>query len=179
MDGRRMGFLSRLGVGFSTLKVVFWQSLRLRLAVWALARDTAMMMLSNESLVRSLEHHLGALECIMLFGSRADGSADADSDIDLACAAALPLARDRLTDARQALMAETGLGVDLIDLRDLSLSPILLREAVTKGAVLKDSTGAAVFERLTVILREYEDFRRRRAIVEDGLVAALANHATA
>ena len=162
----------------STLKAYFWQLEGLQLALRNNSGDSVGMMLSHRALVQTLERHLGDLECVVLFGSRADGTANNDSDIDLAVAAARPLTAANLAKAQKAMMGETGLGVDVIDLRDLSLSPILLREAITRGITLQDATGCAVFERLAVIMREYEDFRRCRALVEDGLVAGLAHHAT-
>jgi predicted nucleotidyltransferase len=132
------------------------------------------MMINTAQLIECLERQLGVLHCVVLFGSQGAGTSYAESDIDLAVSAAIPLEKSALMQARMSLMAETGLGVDIVDLRDLSQSTVLLREAVTTGQVLKDTDGHSFFDRMAVILREYEDFRHRRADVERGFLQRLA-----
>jgi len=92
-----------------------------------------------DAIRRVLEHH-PELEMAIAFGSVADGSARADSDLDLAVSAGEPLSTDARITLIEELAAATGRPVDLIDLS--RAGEPLLGEIVTRGQRLAGSDEA-------------------------------------
>lgn len=75
-----------------------------------------------------------AIEIGLVFGSFAQGSETARSDIDVGVAASQPLTANQRLGLLDALAETTGRTVDLIDLR--RAGPLLLTQALTKGTYL-------------------------------------------
>ncbi|GIK47485.1 MAG: nucleotidyltransferase domain-containing protein [Hyphomonadaceae bacterium] len=96
-----------------------------------------------------------------LFGSAADGSARADSDVDLAVYAGPPIDRARLLDLQEALAKALSRDVDLIDLA--AASTILQVQAIGEGRLVDapDPQAAALFE--LRVMRDYQELKARRA----------------
>lgn len=92
-----------------------------------------------EAVQEVLEQH-PELETAIAFGSVADGSARADSDLDLAVSAGEPLSTDARITLIEELAAATGRPVDLIDLS--RAGEPLLGEIVTRGKRLAGSDEA-------------------------------------
>ena len=74
------------------------------------------------------------IELGFVFGSFAQGTETARSDIDVGVAASRPLTTSQRLDLLDALADSTGRTVDLVDLR--LAGPLLLTEALTKGVCL-------------------------------------------
>jgi predicted nucleotidyltransferase len=109
-----------------------------------------------------LEERVG-IDALWLFGSRAVGAANQDSDIDLAVLLRQPVPPLELLEARSELSAELGCDVDVIDLD--RASPILVMQVLRNGRLLLDRSPE---RRLTLTAHApgwYEDVRivRREA----------------
>ncbi|WP_035479566.1 type VII toxin-antitoxin system MntA family adenylyltransferase antitoxin [Aliagarivorans marinus] len=92
------------------------------------------MKISYEDLVSLIRASFPQTRLIYLFGSQADGSATANSDIDLAIL--LPEKLDPIArfDLQESLAIAAGLDVDLVDL--LSASTVMQHQIIYKGVVL-------------------------------------------
>ena len=98
------------------------------------------------------------LRLALLFGSRAEGRAGADSDVDLAVLAARPLASAEIIELVRDIASAVGLGVDIVDLHDLP-QPVTA-EALGGRRLLGDDTAFA--ETVARNAAMYEDFGRLR-----------------
>ena len=100
--------------------------------------------------LRLLLDRVPGVQAVYLFGSHADGSARPDSDLDLAVLAAAPLDPLDRWHAQEALAAEAGVDVDLVDLR--SASTVMRAEVLRSGRVLLDldPTARAFWETWTM-----------------------------
>ena len=110
------------------------------------------------------------IELGLVFGSFAEGSETARSDIDVGIVASRPLPSSERMDLLDALAAATGRTVDLVDLR--VAGPLLLTQALTKGVVLTRQRPATLAELITKmwglnadympLVRRIQATRRRR-----------------
>ena len=116
--------------------------------------------------LRPLLDRVADVVAVYAFGSRAEGTAHAGSDLDLAVLAARPLdAVDRF-EAQEALAAALGLDVDLVDLR--SASTVMRAEVLRTGRVLHDAGPVARAFWETAALSAYALLNEeRRGILED------------
>ena len=89
-------------------------------------------------------------QAVYAFGSRADGTARAASDLDLAVLAPAPLDAVARWEAQEALAAALGVDVDLVDLR--SASTVMRAEVLRSGRVVLDAdpTARAFWETWTM-----------------------------
>lgn len=87
--------------------------------------------LSDSTIVTAVREVLPAAQSVTVFGSRADGSARADSDLDLAVL--LPGRADvvGLWEAGEEIARRLNVDVDLIDLR--AASTVMQHQIVTTG----------------------------------------------
>ena len=121
-----------------------------------------------EAIAERLDRRFG-LDALWLFGSEARGSAGRSSDVDLAC-----LFRRRpsvldLIEAREALEALLGRGVDLVDLE--RASPILVMQVLRNGRLLADSSPGRRHRFTATAPSRYEDLRLVRREAELALLA--------
>lgn len=93
----------------------------------------------HEDLVQCLETE-GDIQLAVIFGSIAAGSADPDSDLDIAVDAGRPLGSERRMALIDKLARETGRPVDLIDLQQVG-EP-LLGEIIAGGTRVLGSNEA-------------------------------------
>lgn len=108
-----------------------------------------------ESLVAEILRDFPRISLAILFGSMATGRADAESDFDIAVAAAKPLTVDEKMMLVERLAVQFGRPVDLVDLKQVS-EPLL-------GQILRHGRKVAGSERhyaelLTRHLFEQADF---------------------
>ncbi len=122
-------------------------------------------------ILATLQTALPSLLAVYLFGSHAQGTADADSDIDLAVLIAGKLDPLQLWELAQTLAQEVGCEVDLIDLR--AASTVMQYQIITTGKRLweKDAQ-AALYE--SAILSEKTALDTARA----GLLADIQREGT-
>ena len=116
--------------------------------------------------LRPLLDRVPDVQAVYAFGSRAEGAARPDSDLDLAVLAARPLDPVDRFDVQEAVAAALGLDVDLVDLR--SASTVMRVEVLRTGQVIHDvdPTARAFFE--TRVLSAYALLNEeRRGILED------------
>ena len=94
-------------------------------------------------------------EAVYLFGSRADGRARDDSDLDIAVLGAAPLSPLRRFEMQRELSALLGHDVDLVDL--FAATTVLRLEVVTRGKLLyrRDADRTLDFE--ARVLGEYAE----------------------
>jgi len=86
-------------------------------------------------------HEFPEVEFVALFGSRAEGVARMDSDVDLAIAGTASLSLGQMNSLREALVVALGLPVDLIDL--MSVEGPVLHEALSRGRIVKGRNSPA------------------------------------
>jgi len=89
----------------------------------------------RELLRRVLSQYPDVRLCI-IFGSAATGRLGHDSDLDIAVAAAWPLAASRRLELIEAFSASTNREIDLIDLT--TASGLILKQALSKGVILQN-----------------------------------------
>ena len=97
-------------------------------------------MMPNPTILPKLKHALKAwpeLELALLFGSHAQGKAQADSDMDIAVQMAQPLSADQKINMIETLACEFGCPVDIIDLRTAGVT--LQAEIVATGVLIQGS----------------------------------------
>jgi len=87
--------------------------------------------MNQEALLAELHARLPCLLAIYFFGSRAEGAAGPDSDLDIAILNDGPLDPVDLWDLASGLAEIAGCPVDLVDLR--SASTVLQYQVLTKG----------------------------------------------
>ena len=98
-----------------------------------------------------------------LYGSHAEGHANALSDIDIALLMRDGLAKERLWKLEDALAADVGraLRTDNVDLIVLNLAPLRIRyEVITRGEVLYSADDGARADSESYSLRRYWDFKK-------------------
>jgi predicted nucleotidyltransferase len=125
--------------------------------------------------IELLRQEAPGLVSVYLFGSYAAGLARADSDVDLAIYAGLPLARERVISLSLDLAALLRRDVDLVD---LAAAPTILQmQAIAEGQQLAayDAREAALFE--VRVMRDYQDLKERRAGIEADIAARGRVHA--
>lgn len=116
--------------------------------------------------VETIRHHVPGCVAIYLFGSRAAGTPNRDSDVDLAVLARSPLEENSRWQLAQTLAISLGCDVDLIDL--LRASSVLRARVIDSGKLLFESD---VSERSEFEARALSDYARlneeRRGILAD------------
>lgn len=120
---------------------------------------------SRQRLVAVLRERLPTLLAVYLFGSRANGNAGVDSDLDLAVLVAGKLDPVARWELAQDLAGLAGCDVDLVDLR--AASTVMQYQVITTGLRLwhKDSQ-APLYE--SFILSEKTELDEARAgVLED------------
>lgn len=128
--------------------------------------------MNYEALAAHLRAHLPNLLAVYLFGSRADGTAGPQSDLDLAILNDGPLDPVALWELTSDLAEIAGCPVDLVDLR--AASTVLQYQVITKGIRLwTRDVQAGIYE--AFILSEKTALDSMRAgliddIVKDGRV---------
>jgi uncharacterized protein len=95
----------------------------------------------NRLIVDHLRHALGEVVAVYRFGSTAQDTATAASDIDIAVLAREPLPAAQRFDLQEALAGQVGCDVDLLDLA--VASPVMAVQVVTKGRILHDGDADA------------------------------------
>ena len=120
--------------------------------------------------IRELRSQLtGCLEsrseviAVYLYGSHAEGRANALSDMDIGVLARDGLARERLWEIEDALAADLGraLRTDNLDLIVLNLAPLRIQyEVITRGEVLYSADDGARADFESYSLRRYWDFKK-------------------
>jgi predicted nucleotidyltransferase len=90
----------------------------------------------NRVIVERLRRVLEDLVAVYRFGSTAQGTATSASDADIAVLTRARIAPERRFDAQEALAAEIGRDVDLVDLA--SASPVMAIQVITRGDVIYD-----------------------------------------
>lgn len=77
------------------------------------------------------------IKLIILFGSRAAGTAGARSDTDIAVLADCPLSMDQYREISEQMAAQLGVNEDTIDIVELrGAPPLLQREVAENGKLL-------------------------------------------
>jgi predicted nucleotidyltransferase len=92
-------------------------------------------------LVEYLRRTFDDLVAVYRFGSTAQGTATAASDIDIAILTRTAIAPDRRFDVQERLAAEIGRDVDLVDLA--SASTVMAIQVITGGDLLYDGDSDA------------------------------------
>ena len=95
------------------------------------------MMLNQAKLVGTLLKSIPNIRLIYLFGSQADGTSTAQSDIDIAVLLDKKIDPVARYDLEQTLILELGQEVDLVDL--LSASTVLQNQVVMRGTLIYGS----------------------------------------
>lgn len=95
------------------------------------------MMLNQAKLVGILLKNIPNIRLIYLFGSQADGTSTAQSDIDIAVLLDRKIDPVVRYDLEQTLILELGQEVDLVDL--LSASTVLQNQVVMRGTLIYGS----------------------------------------
>ena len=109
-----------------------------------------------------LEGHSEVI-AVYLYGSHAEGHANALSDIDIGVLIRNGLAKERLWELENALAADLGrmLRTDNVDLIVLNLAPLRIRyEVITRGEVLYSADDGARADFESYSLRRYWDFKK-------------------
>ncbi|MEA1938283.1 MAG: nucleotidyltransferase domain-containing protein [Pseudomonadota bacterium] len=127
--------------------------------------------MSNE--VQTIRAVFPQVKGIWLFGSRATGQTNCDSDLDLAVWAGASLDPVALWNCGQRIAVDLGCAVDLVDLA--CSSTIFVFQVVKDGKRLfaSDNYECDFFE--TTAISMYQRFRRERAEIVDAYVAHKRN----
>jgi predicted nucleotidyltransferase len=100
---------------------------------------------------------------VYLYGSHAEGRANALSDMDIGILIRDGLVKERLWELEDALAADLGraLRTDNLDLIVLNLAPLRIRyEVITRGEVLYSADDGARADFESCSLRRYWDFKK-------------------
>ena len=95
----------------------------------------------NRLIVDHLRHALGEVVAVYRFGSTAQDTATASSDIDIGVLAREPVPPAKRFDVQEALAAQVGCDVDLLDLA--GASPVMAIQVVASGQLLYDGDSDA------------------------------------
>jgi predicted nucleotidyltransferase len=90
----------------------------------------------NRVIVERLRRVFDDLVAVYRFGSTAQGTATSASDADIAILTRARIAPEQRFDAQEALAAEIGRDVDLVDLT--CASPVMAIQVITRGELLYD-----------------------------------------
>lgn len=131
------------------------------------------MKFDDETLVEALRRELGLAHPdswvgAYVFGSQASGRARADSDLDLAFLARVPLEPARVFAAAQRLAEQLHVDVDLIDLA--RASSVLRAQVVGKGRKLGPPESRALDEFEMYALSDYARLNEERAATVEAFV---------
>ena len=121
---------------------------------------------SLEKLVPKIIRQFPNLLAIYIHGSRAQGQASQDSDLDLALLASNELPARQLWETAQQLASRLGMEVDLLDLRQAST--VMQMQVITRGQRLycQDESACGAFEDL--VFSMYARLNEERAgILQD------------
>ena len=121
---------------------------------------------SLEKLVPKIVRQFPNLLAIYIHGSRAQGQASQDSDLDLALLASNELPARQLWETAQQLASRLGMEVDLLDLRQAST--VMQMQVIPRGQRLycQDETACGAFEDL--VFSMYARLNEERAgILQD------------
>jgi len=119
-----------------------------------------------QAITRFLFGQIPDLLAVYQFGSRAQGTAQPDSDIDLAVLALTQIPGERLFHLAQELAVRLGRNVDLVDLK--STTTVMRAQIISTGRCLEshDDQARAEFE-----MYAYSDYARlneeRRELLND------------
>ncbi|WP_417528369.1 type VII toxin-antitoxin system MntA family adenylyltransferase antitoxin [Marinomonas shanghaiensis] len=94
-------------------------------------------MLDRNKLIQAIQHLMPKARLIYLFGSQADGSATASSDIDIAVLLDKKIDSVARFDLQETLAIELNKDVDLVDL--LTASTVLQNQIIMNGELLVGS----------------------------------------
>lgn len=127
-----------------------------------------------EELQRALEQET-RLAYALVFGSRARGSAPAQSDLDVAVglASGVRLEPHELGDLVSTLERATGRTIDLVLLDEAP--PAVAYRVFRDGRVLLERDHSALVERKTRAILDYLDFRPLEEIAVRGVLAAASD----
>ena len=117
-----------------------------------------------ETIITYLREALPDIEAVFLFGSESEGTADANSDLDIALLSNHPLDAVTLWDTAAELASRVHRDVDLLDAS--AASTVMKFQIATKGDILwqKDHAGDLF---ACAALQEYWDWEiTRRPIIE-------------
>ncbi len=116
------------------------------------------------TIIAYLQEALPDIEAIFLFGSEANGTADANSDLDIALLSNHPLDAVSLWNASAELANRVDRDVDLLDVS--SASTVMKFQIATKGNILWQKNHAGDLFACTA-MQEYWDWEiTRRPIIE-------------
>ncbi len=102
------------------------------------------MSMSKDAIVHQIQQAFPECKIVYLFGSHASGHQHSESDLDIAIWCGKSIDNVQRWKVAQAIAAQAGCDVDLVDLADCSM--ILKHEILNKGIKLFDDGSAAVFE---------------------------------
>jgi predicted nucleotidyltransferase len=89
----------------------------------------------QDSIRKVLQHHPD-IKLYIIFGSFAAGKASADSDLDIAVAADLPLAADKCLELLEEFASATNREIDLVDL--MTATGPISKQALSTGVVVQN-----------------------------------------
>lgn len=115
---------------------------------------------------KTIQHHVPDVEAIYLFGSQAKGTAQKNSDIDLAILCLEPLLADARWKLSQTLAVLINKNIDLIDLR--KTNTVMQWQIIHTGQRIfaKEPKKMAFFE--TYVLSDYIRLMElRQSIIDD------------
>lgn len=119
-----------------------------------------------DAIVDTLRHGVPGCVAIYLFGSHAKGSANRESDVDLAVLGPAPLGDEERWDLAQTLAVELGRDVDLVDLR--RASAVMRVQVIDSGKLLFESDATQRQEFEAMALSDYARLNEeRRGILSD------------
>jgi predicted nucleotidyltransferase len=119
-----------------------------------------------QTIVETLDRAL-PLDALWLFGSEANGRANAQSDIDLAALFRTPPSSREILDVGLQLEAQLGRNVDLIDLA--TASPILVMQVLRNGKLTFERDRSRRVRFVATAPVRYEDLLRVRRPIENAL----------
>ncbi len=103
--------------------------------------DKDTMATLKKEIASFLRGRIANLQAVYLFGSTADGTTNAESDLDVAVLAEGPLTVDERWNAQDELALKVRRDVDLVDLK--RASTVMRQQVVSKGIVIHDGDPAA------------------------------------
>lgn len=116
--------------------------------------------LSRKQILAALLKYLSDLELVYLFGSFADNTTTAQSDIDIAVMLTKTLSSVERYNVAQLIANELNINIDLINLLDCST--VLQKQIIEKGILLfGDNACADVFE--MKVMSMYQHLNDERA----------------
>ena len=95
----------------------------------------------NRVIIERLQRVFDDLVAVYRFGSTAQGTATGASDTDIAVLTQKCIAPERRFDVQEALAAEIGHDVDLVDLTNAS--PVMAIQVITRGDLIYDGDSDA------------------------------------